>query len=348
MSSTALKRVLVLLCVVAVALGVVFGARQLGLPDIYTSLTTSPVVDGEELSSGLTEEQLRVQDGEVTDAVLAMERPIKINISTYEDALAIIEGIEDVSGIYTVGSFVISGEMMAQIQNEIDRLVSAGAATSFLMLDLETGAGLAYDIDKPRYSASSIKAHSMCGTCYYAPEAFEKSNYGIYSTLVNSSNDAYSEVIFAYDSSITDKWRARAHLNPMEWLGIYTNYSVREFAQLWTVNWDYLTQEGEIQETLRKWMGDTRYSVFAAELGIWNGYTVVSKGGWEFGEYAVSCEGGYVVSPGGTYLLCVMSDRGAHPDDLLGKMVYILDDAYQEYSTQKERETAFTAGDSAA
>ncbi len=247
-------------------------------------------------------------------------------IETYEDGLDVVEAIGDTSTVTAIGSFFISDELLESIQTEVDSL---GSTASFLLLDLETGVGLAYNIDASHYSASTIKANSMCAICYYYPEALTDYYSDIEATLVGSSNSAYDTVFHSYDVNIYNQWRERARLNNQQYGQSYTYYSTREFAQLWLVNWDYLTSEGDAPETLRTWMSDSAHSSYAAVLGTLDGYTVCSKAGWEYGSLSASSEGGYIVSPGGTYLLCVMTDTNGDPDKVLADLVALLDEAYQ-------------------
>ncbi len=280
---------------------------------------------------------LSYTDPEVTEAIMNMRRPIIVNIHDFEEGIAIVEGIGDTSSLTVVGDFVISDEMQAKVQAEIDRMTENGREPSILLLDLETGAGLAFDIDDNHYSASSIKAINICALCSLIPESFTYSYEGMRSALVNSSNDAYEAVFNSYSDNTPNLWRARAHLGNQQWGRMYTNYTVRQFAQLWLTNWDYLTQEGETQETLRSWMSATLASSFAAAFGEVEGYTVVSKAGWEGSEVSACNEGGYIETPNGAYLLCIMTDKGGLPETYLTDLVKILDEAYQEYAPQKAR-----------
>ena len=282
--------------------------------------------------------QIEADEREVDEAILALQRPVLVNVYDYEDAIAIIADLPESSdSISTFGTFVISEGDMAAIQGVVDGWADAGRSCGFILLDLETGAGLEYNIDKGYYSASSIKGINLCAISYYHPDCWSYFYDTIEGALVNSSNSDYEAVFNAYSDNIPNLWRGRAHLGNQQWGRMYTYYSAREFAQLWCVNWDYLTTESEAADTLRDFMSRTLRSSFASELGGRAGYTVCSKAGWETGENTGCVEGGYVVSPGGAYLLVILTDRYGYPDETLSPLVSALDAAYQAYAPQKAR-----------
>ena len=104
------------------------------------------------------------------------------------------------------------------------------------------------------------------------------------------------------------------------------------------MDWDSLTGEGEAPAKLRDWMSASRKCAFAKVLGERDGYIVCSKAGWESGENTGCNEGGFIVSPGGTYLLITMSSMSGYPEDVFDELVGILDEAYQTYAPLKARE----------
>ena len=262
-----------------------------------------------------------------------------IKIYDYDDAVDIVEGIGNTSKISRVGTFVISDEMLAKVQTEVDRI--AARSPAFLLLDLETGAGLAYNIDTTYYSASSIKGINIPAICALCSGSFERFKSQMKSALMYSSNGDYETVFDTYNDripNISNAWRAKAGLGGQYWDRLYTDYSTREFAQLWCVTWDYLRKDTETTNSLREWMSNSVHSAFAAAFGGREGYTVCSKAGWERDEKEGCCEGGYIVTPGGTYLLCIMTAKMAYPEDVLDDLARVLDEAYQEYSPQKAME----------
>lgn len=281
-------------------------------------------------------------DPEVDESILALERQVIINIHSFEDAAAIIADLPKAGcELTTFGTFVIRDEDLARIQREIDGFDTGRFDFGFLLMDLETGAGIFYNIDEAFFTASSIKAINLCAILYYHPEAFSRFYSYFRSALKNSNNEAYELIFNAYSDNIPNLWRARVGMPNQRWGRMYTNLTCRELAQLWCVTWDFLSQENEITEDLHVWLGESHHSCLAAVLGSREGYQVSAKAGWnpDSTEADTTCvEGGYVVTPDGTYLLVMMMDRAPYPDVAYADLVRALDDAYQWYVPRKARE----------
>ena len=149
------------------------------------------VVDPADVPHFMDESLAVPGEGDVTDDLLAMERQIVINIHSFEDAAAIITDLpSDASGLATFGTFYITDERLAAIQQELALIDNGRFDMGFLLIDLETGAGLQYRIDEVFFSASSIKAINLCAILYYHPEAFSKFYSYFRSALKNSNNEA--------------------------------------------------------------------------------------------------------------------------------------------------------------
>ena len=276
-------------------------------------------------------------DPDVSDKELHF-RPVVINIHNLGEALAIVEGLGNTDSLTVFGTFSITKAMLDKIQAELDKLDADGFSPAFLLLDLETGAGLAYHIDEVYYSGSGVMGINMTGLCALDSKAFSSSSAGIESAVKYSSNSAYEAVFDNYDANTFNKWREKAHLDKQDWGKQYTRYTTRQFAQLWLANWDYLKGDSDAAKKLREWMEDSRQSAFAAVFGQMSGYTNCSKPGWESGDNATCNEGGYVVTPDGTYLLCIMCDDEAYPDEKLVDLVKVIDEAYRAYAPDKVRD----------
>ena len=203
-------------------------------------------------------------------------------------------------------------------------------------MDLETGAGLSYRIDEEYHAGTAAMGINMTGLCALVSKAFSSSSAGIESSVKYSGEDAYEAVLDNYDKDTPDKWRKKANLEATEGDARYPSYTTREFAQLWLANWDFLKGDSDAAKKLREWMEASRLSAFANELGDMEGYTNCSKPGWD-DENDSCCEGGFVVTQDGTYLLCIMCEGSSRPDEALADLVKVLDEAYREYVPKKVR-----------
>ena len=297
--------------------------------------------DVPEVPDGLAEAMGTAEGEDVPDDLLAMERQVVINVHSFEDAAAIITDLPWFeTELATFGTFVISDDSLAAIQREIDVLDTNRFDLGFLLIDLETGAGLYYNIDDLFFCASSIKAINLTAILYYHPEAFTAYYSDFRAALLRSNNESYEYIFNAYSDDIPNLWRARVGMAEQQGGRLYTVFTCRDLSRLWCVTWDYLSQETEITANLHEWLGNSLHSCFAKVLGGRDGYQVCAKPGWnpDPTEADTCCvEGGYVVSPGGTYLLVIMADRAGFPDEVYEGLVRALDDAYQEYAPQKEK-----------
>ena len=299
------------------------------------------VVDPADVPHFMDESLALPGEGDVTEEFLAMERQVVINVHSFEDAAAIITDLPSgTSELATFGTFYITDERLASIQRELELIDNGRFDMGFLLIDLETGAGLQYRIDEVFFSASSIKAINLCAILYYHPEAFSQFRVHFQRALQSSNNESYELIFNSFSDNIPNLWRARVGMGTQKWGRMFTGLTCRDMARLWCVTWDYLSQDTDITRDLHVWLGNSRHSCLAKVLGSRDGYQVTAKPGWNPDPTEAdtsSVEGGYVVSPDGTYLLVMMSDRASYPDDLFEDLVTLLDEAYQEYAPRKER-----------
>lgn len=313
---------------------------QLELPGfaqwILARVTPSAHVEDEDVPVVASDRLAVAVDHAHTDADLQYLRKVVITIHDYEDAVETIESIPP-SGkeLLTFGTFVISDEAKAGIENIINIWADQYRTCGFLLLDLETGAGLYYNIDDYFFSASCFKAIYLSAISSAYPDVWSRYYSYMRSAIVNSNNECYVAIFRSYPEDARNLWRKRAHLEELEDEEPVHDVTVRELAQLWCVTWDYLNQEGEGPATMREWLTDTYQSAFSEQLGSRAGYESYSKAGWTWGYGPSSSEGGFVVSPGGTYLLIIMTDRSGSPGVVLAPMVRALNGAYQAYAPQK-------------
>ena len=279
-------------------------------------------------------------DREVGGSILALERPVLITIHVFEDAISAIAEVEETDeGPTLIGTFVLDDADRAAIMRVVDGWAASGRDCGFLLLDLSTGAGLAYHIDTEFYTASAIKGINLCAISYYEPGVWQNFYGDIRAALVDSDNESYETVFNEYSDYIPNQWRHRAHLGNQRTGRMYTNLTPREFAQLWCVNWDYLSRDNDVARTLTDFMSRTYRSAFVSELGGRAGYAVCSKAGWEGSTHPTTCcEGGYITTSAGQYLLVIMTDRAGYPDETLSPLVDALDRAWWDYVPRRAKQ----------
>lgn len=206
---------------------------------------------------------------------------------------------------------------------------------SLVLVDCDTGAGIAYNTDAFVYGASSFKGPycaylcnelvdgglvSLDGLCaipddlelettawqhgrsYYVRDLVE-------ATILLSDNDAYKTLHRSYDTLGYSAWVAEFGDGAVE--STYDYYhvtSARTMAKAWAYAWDYLCSDSETASWLGSLLADTNVSPLRDVLeGA--GATIYDKAGWFAGsaEYNSTSDAGIVQMGERTYLVAVLT-----------------------------------------
>lgn len=251
------------------------------------------------------------------------ERPTVVEESatpvTMAEAPVRTETTEDGLTVTAPEAFLDTDEMAA-VRDAIGRLEQErGASVSVVLLDLQTRRGITYNADVARYPASSIKA-------VYCTWIFESHGgaAGLSATaedcLVNSSNDAFHELIDTFGLSAYASWLS-AHGAPTaaQQAGtyFYPNVTASELATLWEEIWRYGTSAEAGGAELAGYLAQTDHSPIAGELR--DTCEVWSKPGWypaDGSGLEATNDAGVVFSAEGSYVMVVMTDLSSDLDAL--------------------------------
>ena len=246
----------------------------------------------------------------------------------------------------TLGTFSLSGgaepELSAAQRDAIEAAVAAVEAqggVGFVMVDAQTGNGIAYHADTPVYGASSFKAlyglylcqtlletgAATLDTWVYAQASDANSGYGwggsytlgelINAAIVYSDNGAYGSLRLAYDGyngADYDAWASAlgagdALYDPMSW---YPTYSARTSTILWAELRDYLAGGTQGAAALRDALAQTETS-FLRDACAAEGLDAATytKAGWiaDGAPYNSICDAGIIEADGHAYIVSVMS-----------------------------------------
>ena len=210
----------------------------------------------------------------------------------------------------------------------------------FLLMDLETGRGFAYNIDEEFYGASSFKAPFAAFICEKYLETEEESPDDqmytsgrgidyipaslrvedlINQTITYSDNSAYGVLRqnFGYTETF-ERWLGSLGMEPSQYAGEtwYPTYSVREAAVFWADIWNYIESDGEYSEWLAGLFADTNLSALrdasdwaaedlAADLNV----DVLNKAGWIYDvDYEAIIDNGIIYVDGSPYLMCLSTN----------------------------------------
>ena len=209
----------------------------------------------------------------------------------------------------------------------IDSMESEGYSVGCFFLNLNTGQGVAYNLDTRIYGASSFKGIYAA----YLSEHLADGKSGLSSSAISlmdasvrySDNNAFSNLRNRYDGSGFTDW--------LESCGVdsdiahdthFPRYSARESALLWFHIYTYLQSDTQAAKHLREIYTQTNLSLIrdVAEENT-EEVTVMNKAGWiaSSPRFSGLCDAGLIECDGTTYLMSVMSsapDSTGHREKL--------------------------------
>ena len=218
----------------------------------------------------------------------------------------------------TEGGFTVTApdaflqtQELADVESAAAQLSANGNAVCVALVDLETRRGLWLNADELMYPASSIKA----AYCLYLFEANSGSG-GMSATvedaLVNSSNDSYRNLYFAYGLSGFEAWLGRVggiSLDPYRAQQLYPDVSANALAAVWEEFWRFMTSDSAGASELAGYLSRTTSSPIGEELrdtcDVW------SKPGWyPLDEYDIPAtnDAGVIDSETGPYAMVILTD----------------------------------------
>lgn len=227
-----------------------------------------------------------------------------------------LAGHDTITGFTLTGSGdapVLSDDATAAITASLEQKQLAKADVGFLLMDIQTGRGVAYNIDDEIYGASSFKGPYCTYLCSHNIEdgslslsssvtRVKETESGGYTrsggssdtlrslisdTVKYSSNAAYVSMRLAFDDSELAAWLV--DMGADKELAYDTNfptYTVRDAARLWTTVYNYLDTDSETAAFLRDLYGATEVS-FVRDGVTQGGYTLVEATGENGEEVAV-------------------------------------------------------------
>lgn len=200
---------------------------------------------------------------------------------------------------------------MAHLSEVVQNVSNNGYKLGFVLEDLSTGRTLSYNADQAFYPASSIKAA-------YCAMVFENNGgpAGMSGTLeqciVNSSNDAFHDLIHAFGLSAYSNWlssHGAPNAGQIARVYYYPEISPNEMISLWKEIYRYsLAAESGSQE-LTSYLAQSNHSAMGGLLR--DRYTVWSKPGWYPADgdgHAATVDCGVVFSDCGAYAYTVLSN----------------------------------------
>ncbi len=271
---------------------------------------------------------------------------------------------------------VLSDDQTQAINSATQVLTDQGHTVGFVFINLQTGMGVARDVDTDVYAASSIKGpyaafvcslidqgqisrDTQCANTWVLDEGSSRteSSYSVESLMKDmvedSNNDALRFLRSAYDSLGFEQYLANMHADVAiaQEAGSFAHYDARNSAIMWMSIYQYITQAetNENAAWLAEMMSSTNLSFVrnATEIDGMEA-TVYNKGGWCVGEnYNSVCDSAIVYENGVPYLLTVMTDApdGSNNEEAVTNVAAALLNA--RYSLDDQTAAAFNGSNDA-
>lgn len=191
------------------------------------------------------------------------------------------------------------------------------SSVGFVMLDVDSGLGISYNVDQDVYTASTIKAAYVDYMLEeYGSDSFTNNIITcVENALTWSDNNSYYTLRETYGDDDFNQW--------MKGLGVditqddyldtdpyYPRISARELTRLWANIYTFVDGGSDDAAWFESLMTETETSFIRDGIDA-SGVTVANKAGWigEVGYNAVNDAAIVTTSDGHTYLMVIMSNQ---------------------------------------
>lgn len=235
------------------------------------------------------------------------------------------------------GTFsLIEGEDAAPLSEEQQESLAAatqnieggGYTVSFTLINLNTGKGIAYNLDSRVYGASSFKGPYATYLCQHLgdndvsyPSGSEAAGSGVSSSIYSliqpmilySDNSAFNSLRNTYDSVGFAEWLNSCGVDSEIMHDThFPRYSARESALLWLHAYQYLKTNTPTAQNLASLYEQTNVSFIRSGVSDDEGVeAVLNKAGWCAGSerFTGLCDAGLIkCTDGTTYLMSTMTN----------------------------------------
>lgn len=248
------------------------------------------------------------------------------------DALNSVDSFTSAPGTFSL----IEGEDAAPLSEEQQESLAAatqnieggGYTVGFTLINLNTGKGIAYDLDSRVYGASSFKGPYAAYLCQHLgdndasyPSGSEAAGPGVSSSIYSlmqpmilySDNSAFSSLRNSYDSAGFAEWLNSCGVDSEIMHDThFPRYSARESALLWLHTYQYLKTNTPTAQNLASLYEQTNVSFIRSGVSDDEGVeAVLNKAGWCTGRerFTGLCDAGLIkCADGTTYLMSTMTN----------------------------------------
>lgn len=222
----------------------------------------------------------------------------------------------------------LSEEQQESLATATQNIEGGGYTVGFTLINLNTGKGIAYNLDSRVYGASSFKGPYAAYLCQHLgdndtsyPSGSEAAGPGVSSSMYSliqpmilySDNNAFSSLRNSYDSAGFAEWLNSCGVDPEIMHDThFPRYSARESALLWLHTYQYLKTNTPTAQNLASLYEQTNVSFIRSGVSDDEGVeAVLNKAGWCAGRerFTGLCDAGLIkCTDGTTYLMSTMTN----------------------------------------
>lgn len=222
----------------------------------------------------------------------------------------------------------LSEEQQESLAAATQNIESGGYTVGFTLINLNTGKGIAYNLDSRVYGASSFKGPYAAYLCQHLgdndtsyPSGSEAAGSGVSSSIYSlmqpmilySDNSAFSSLRNTYDSAGFAEWLNSCGVDSEIMHDThFPRYSARESALLWLRTYQYLKTNTPTAQNLASLYEQTNVSFIRSGVSEDEEVeAVLNKAGWCSGRerFTGLCDAGLIkCTDGTTYLMSTMTN----------------------------------------
>lgn len=222
----------------------------------------------------------------------------------------------------------LSEEQQESLAAATQNIEGGGYTVGFTLINLNTGKGIAYNLDSRVYGASSFKGPYAAFLCQHLgdndasyPSDSEAAGSGVSSSIYSlmqpmilySDNSAFSSLRNSYDSVGFAEWLNSCGVDSeIMYDTHFPRYSARESALLWLHAYQYLKTNTPTAQNLASLYEQTNVSFIRSGVSDDEGVeAVLNKAGWCSGSerFTGLCDAGLIKCTDGTaYLMSTMTN----------------------------------------
>lgn len=248
------------------------------------------------------------------------------------DALNSVDSFATAPGTFSLiegeDATPLSEEQQESLAAATQNIEGGGYTVGFTLINLNTGKGIAYNLDSRVYGASSFKGPYAAYLCQHLgdndasyPSGSEAAGSGVSSSIYSlmqpmilySDNSAFSSLRNTYDSAGFAEWLNSCGVDSEIMHDThFPRYSARESALLWLRTYQYLKTNTPTAQNLTSLYEQTNVSFIRSGVSDdEEAEAVLNKAGWCSGRerFTGLCDAGLIkCTDGTTYLMSTMTN----------------------------------------